>query len=195
MIADDYAGQRQRVLDPSRMFQGLTAKQELYAEYRFSAIPPVDAYRLAFDCEGAKDQTVKRDAWELDRDSRVVARVAQLIANRMAQSSLAPNLSREFVTDGIMRIAMLGEKESNRLAALIALGKTVGIDLFRDVHVTERRERSADEIDAELRTKLEALQRGLTIEGASRPVESVRDVLSPGAARAVKDRRRKPMAR
>lgn len=196
MAALDYELETRAVLNPDRVMQGLTVKQEEYAQARFMHATPAEAYRLAYDCSGSTDKSIARQAWTLDHDVRIVARVRQLTVERNARSSLAPSLSRDFVLNGIMEIAMMGQKESNRLNAYVQLGKTVGIDLFRDVHVTERRERSADEIDAELKARLEALQNGMrTIEGASRPAESVQEVLKPVPAGTAKDRRRKPAPR
>ena len=183
-----------RALDPLRVFQGLTPKQETYALERFSGSGQAEAYRIAYpDTEMTPDQ-VKRMAYDLDRHPAVVARVAQLTADRMKHSSLLPHLSPEFVTDGIMRTAMFGEKESNRLRAYELLGKVAGIDLFRETTRVERVDRTAEDVDRELKAKLQALMNGMTIEGSASsvpasPASSAPIKPQPAAAR---DRRRKP---
>jgi len=133
-------------------------------------------------------------AYDLDRHPAVVARVAQLTADRMKHSSLLPHLSPEFVTDGIMRIAMFGSKESVQLQAYALLGKVAGIDLFRETTRVERVDRTAEDVDRELKAKLQALMNGMTIEGSASsvpasPASSAPIKPQPAAAR---DRRRKP---
>lgn len=79
-----------------------------------------------------------------------------------------------------MRLADHAEKESVQVASLIALGKTVGIDLFRETTRIERVERTPEEIDKELVAHLKALQP--MIEGKANVT------VEPEAT----DRRRKP---
>ncbi len=190
-----HAEEFSRALDPLRVFQGLTPKQETYALERFSGSGQAEAYRIAYpDTEMTPDQ-VKRMAYDLDRHPAVVARVAQLTADRMKHSSLLPHLSPEFVTDGIMRTAMFGEKESNRLRAYELLGKVAGIDLFRETTRVERVDRTAEDVDRELKAKLQALMNGMTIEGSASsvpasPASSAPAKPTPAARR---DRRRKPI--
>jgi hypothetical protein len=185
-----------RVLNPLRVFQGLTPKQEAYAQARFNGAGPTEAYLASFDASGSKPETVKRMAYDVDRNPNVAARVAQLMAERMKQSSLLPFLSPEFVTDGIMRIAMFGEKESNRLKAYEDLGKVAGIDLFRETTRVERVDRTAEDVDKELKAKLQAMMAAMTIDGtaSSVPPSSQAPAAKPQPAGKV-DRRRKPVAR
>lgn len=191
-----HAEEFSRALDPLRVFQGLTPKQETYALERFSGSGQAEAYRIAYpDTEMTPDQ-VKRMAYDLDRHPAVVARVAQLTADRMKHSSLLPHLSPEFVTDGIMRTAMFGEKESNRLRAYELLGKVAGIDLFRETTRVERVDRTAEDVDRELKAKLQALMNGMTIEGSASSVPAApAAAVKPTPAGAKVDRRRKPVAR
>ena len=87
------------------------------------------------------------------------------------------------VLNGLMRLATSAEKESVQLGAWQTLGKTVGIDLFRETVVHETRSRTVEDVEQELKQKLDALRAGLTIEGKAERVE-------PGAVKP--DRRRKP---
>lgn len=183
-------------LNPLRVGQGLTVKQEAYAQARFEGNDGHDSYMIAFKPEGWKRSSVTDAAYLLDRDHRILARVAQLRAERMKHSSLLPFLSPEFVTDGIMRIAMTGEKESNRLNAYVHLGKVAGIDLFRETTRVERVDRTAEDVDRELKAKLQALMNGMTIEGSASSVPaSPAAAAKPTPASAKPDRRRKPVAR
>lgn len=180
------------VLDPMRVLQGLTVKQEAFAMARFMGANQAEAYKEAYGTEGQDAKQVGRVASELDRHPGIVARVGQLTAERMAKSTLAPLLSREFVTDGLMRLAMTAEKESVKLGSLIALGKVVTVDLFRETTRIEKVDRSLDEVNAELKAKLQDMMRGLTIDGAA-PVDVTPAKPTPAGAKP--DRRRKPVAR
>lgn len=187
-----------RALDPLRVLQGLTPKQEAYAQARFAGAGPAEAYTASFDASGSKPETVKRMAHDVDRNPNVAARVAQLMAERMKQSSLLPFLSQEFVTDGIMRIAMFGSKESVQLQAYALLGKVAGIDLFRETTRIEKVDRTAEDVDRELKAKLQALMNGMTIEGSANasPAEVGKvEAAKPAPAGLKRDRRRKPTPR
>lgn len=176
-------------LNPLRVGQGLTVKQEAYAQARFEGNDGHDSYMIAFKPEGWKRSSVTDAAYVLDHDHRILARVAQLRAERMQNSSLLPFLSQEFVTDGIMRIAMTGAKESVQLQAYALLGKVAGIDLFRETTRVERVDRTAEDVDRELKAKLQSLMAGMTIDGAA-PVDVTPAKPTPAARR---DRRRKPI--
>jgi hypothetical protein len=85
---------------------------------------------------------------------------------------------------------MNADKDSTKLQAYIALGKTVGIDLFREVHVTERITRTPEDVDRELldhinklKPVLEGQARDVTPNGAAK--------IKPGSSSG-RDRRRKP---
>lgn len=181
-----------RALDPLRVFQGMTAKQEAYALARFRGLNQSDAYREAYSDEEKDPKQISRVAIELDKHPAIVARVMQLTAERMKFSSLLPHLSPEFVTDGIMRTAMFGEKESNRLRAYELLGKMAGIDLFREITRVERIDRTPQDVDRELKAKLQDMMKELTIEGEA-PIDVT--PAKPAPAGLKRDRRRKPAPR
>lgn len=178
-------------LNPLRVGQGLTPSQDAYAQARFEGHDSHDAYVIAFKPEGWQRESITRRGYDLDHDSRILARVAQLRAERMKQSSLLPYLSPEFITDGIMRIAMTGAKESVQLQAYALLGKVAGIDLFRETTRVERVDRTPADVDKELKAKLQDLMQGLTIDAAANPpapASTKPAPLEPGK----RDRRRKP---
>lgn len=106
-----------------------------------------------------------------------------MVERRDALSSLAPRVTKEFVLNGVVDLALNADKDSTRLRAFELLGKSVGIDLFRETHVTEKRDRTVEEVDAALREHLASL--APMIEGTATPVP-----LTPGKP----DRRRKPTA-
>lgn len=176
--------------------QGLTAKQEAFAQARFRGANQSEAYREAYGDEGRNANAISTMASDLDRHPAIVSRVTQLTAERMSKSSLSPLLSQEFVTDGLMRLAMTAEKETVRMGSLIALGKVAGIDLFRETTRVERVDRTAEDVDRELKAKLQALMNGMTIEGSASSVPASQPAaVKPTPATAKPDRRRKPVAR
>ncbi len=183
------------VLDPLRVFQGLTAKQEAYAMARFRGANQYEAYCSAYDVEGCSRETIQRSAVDADRHPAIVARVQQLTAERDRASNLSADLSREFVINGIMRIAMMGQKETTQLRAYELLGKTAGIDLFRETTRVEHVNRTPEDVERELKARLGEMMK--TIEGSARAAESdsPADKPKPAPAAAGRDRRRKPTPR
>jgi hypothetical protein len=176
-------------LDESDGLQGLTSKQYRFAIACFSGLSDADAYRQAYECSGMTDAAIYSASAQLSRHPLVRAKLQELRVKLDGQTSLAPGLNREFVLNGIMGLAISASKESVRLGAYIALGKTVGIDLFREVHVTERVTRTVEDVDKELREHLTRLQS--TIDATAKDVTPPAASVKPAGGR---DRRRKPIA-
>lgn len=168
MFANVDRPNQRSVLDPNDPYDGLTSKQQKFVELSFSGLSDLDAYRQAYDCSAMTDATIKRKAVELAHAPLVTAKIRQLQDKRDSQSTLAANLTRDWITRRIMKIADKGEKESNQLRALELLGKHVGIDLFRETTRVERVERTPEDIDAELETQLRSI--ATTLEGKARDV-------------------------
>lgn len=173
-------------LDDSRAFQGLTSAQHRFVTLVMSGLSNVEAFRAVYDVSGWTEGTAAGKASELANHPMVLAKLRELRQRVDAQSTLAPGLTREFVLNGLMAIALNGDKDSTRVSALVNLGKTVGIDLFRETVVTEKRVRTVADVEQELKDRLEELKQTLTVEGAARRVEP--DSTAPPA----RDRRRKP---
>ncbi len=172
-------------LDGSRPFEGLTSAQYRFVSLVFSGYQNVQAYQAVYDTAGMATSTIYSKANELVNLPNVAAKIRELRERSDIQSTLSPGITREFVLNGIKDIALTEPKGSTRLAAYIALGKTVGIDLFREVHVTEKRVRTVEDVESELKDRLAELQKQLTtVEGEARRVD--------GAAPGARDRRRKP---
>jgi hypothetical protein len=177
-------------LDETDGLQGLTSKQYRFAIAMFSGLSHVAAYRDTYDCSGMADATIQGKASELAHHPLVTAKMRELRVKVDQQTTLAPYLSRELVLNGLLRLATSATKESVQLGAYIALGKTVGIDLFREVHVTERITRTPEDVDRELldhinklKPVLEGQARDVTPNGAAK--------IKPGSSSG-RDRRRKP---
>ena len=138
-----------------------------------------EAYRQIFDTAGQADSTVYGNANALAKNPLIVAKLDELRLKAEQQATLAPTLGRSFVLNGIMALALSSDKDSVKLRAYELLGKTAGIDLFRDTVIHTKDERTIEDVDRELRAKLKDLQVTLDLEPNS---------VSTSPA----DRRRKP---
>lgn len=175
-------------LDPNDAFGGLTSRQEIFATLSFAGFSDADAYRQAYDRPDASYDEIATATKLTAHNPLVVARLKTLVGQRAANSTLAPWLSREWIANGIADLARHADKDSTKLNAFIALGKMSGIDMFRETVRHENVTRKVEDVDDELRVRLEELRKVLTIEGKVRPVE-------PGSGSPLpKDRRRKPQA-
>lgn len=152
-------------LQKDKSFDGLTPKQYNYATARAAGATMSEAYRTAYDVGPDTDPVVANwDARTVEAHPLVVKRVRELVARNEAVNSLAPLVTKEWIINGVANIASNEQlKPADRLKAYDMLGRSVGIDLFRDVTVIEKRERTPAEIQAELKAKLESLMP--TIEG------------------------------
>lgn len=168
------------VLDPNDALQGLTSRQQLFVALSFSGLNDSVAYRRSGDCSGMSEQAIGRLAHQMAHMPKVQAKLRQLQDNRDDQSTLASSLTREWIQQRLMKLADHAEKDTVKVTALIALGKVVGIDLFRETTRVERIERTPADIDRELEEQLRSM--AVTIEGK---VNAVTDKV-PG------DRQRKP---
>lgn len=147
-------------LDESDALQGLTSQQFHFALYSFMGDNDAAAYRKAYgypDSTPDNDPNLAYRAHVVANNPKVQAKLFQLRAKHEATASLAPLLSKQFVLNGVMQLALSADKDSTRLRAYELLGKTVGIDLFRETHRVEKTERTVEQIDAELKERLKNL--------------------------------------
>ena len=180
-------------LDESDGLQGLTSKQYAFAVACFSGLNDTDAYRKVYDCQGMTDTSIHGAAALLSKHPLVNAKLKELRLKVDSQTTLAPYLTRELVINGILGLATNSDKDSVRLAAYIALGKTVGIDLFREVHVTEKITRTPEDVDKELLNHINKLKP--ILESTARDVTPDKGgVASEQSGGTRPDRRRKPGA-
>ncbi len=177
-------------LDKDAPYDGLTSRQHLYVTLSFSGLSNIEAYRQAYDCEGMAPGTLAERAHLIAHNPLVRAKLKELVASREERSSVSAWLTKDWIINGIAGLAQVADKDSTRLAAYIALGKTAGIDLFRETVRHEQVTRTVEDVEQELKQKLDTLRAGLTIEGKAERLE-------PGASppASTKDRRRKPASK
>jgi len=95
----------------------LTAKQEAYAQGIADGLGQADAYRMAYDAEGMKDNTIYPLASKLMNNSKVATRVAEL-KSQVAEKQL---WTREMSVKGLMsayRIALEAKASTGMTAAV-----------------------------------------------------------------------------
>ena len=179
-------------LDPAKPFEGLNFQQDAYCWARLDGLKSVDAYMHAYKIEDKNSRyDVSVAAAQIARNPKVVQRLKELIKERDAQTSLVPRLNREFVVNGVMELAMHAKSDSVKLRAFELLGKSAGIDLFRDVKVTEKLDRDPETIDQMIKDKLLNMVRGDAIDGVIMD-DSTAKTLTIDSEPNRKDRRRRP---
>ena len=95
----------------------LTAKQEAFCQGIADGLGQADAYRMAYDADGMKDNTIYSKASVLMSDGKVTARVAELKA-QVAEKQL---WTREMSVKGLMsayRIALEAKASTGMTAAV-----------------------------------------------------------------------------
>lgn len=156
-------------LREDRGFQGLTVKQEDYANARLGGLQPLEALKSVYAPNTENYGTLSNMAAQLEANPRIQGRIRQLLAERQQKTSFAPiQVDRDFVIQGVATLALTAAKDADKLKAYDMLGKSVGIDLFRETVIHEKRERSVEDVEKDLRAKLDAMRK--TIDGEARDV-------------------------
>ena len=175
-------------LDQTSGLQGLTSAQQAFARLVHSGLNSTEAYRQVY----GDGPNVSVMASRLLDDVKVNAKLVELRSRSEAQSSLLPRINREYVIDGIKKLADDEKIKANtRLAAYIALGKTREVNLFGSDPIEQPQQRSVDDIDKQLL----AMLRGMvsTIDGQATDITPAKEkapAVKPGPA--VVGRKRKP---
>ena len=143
---------------PKAKRRKLTSKQEqfLAALIRDDGRSLSDCYREAYDCENMSAAAVHNEASLLAGHHEVARRVALHRASIERSAASSALSRRRFVLEGLERESTTAASDSARVAALVALGKTQGVDLFTD-RVEQVADRTPDEVRAELEARLAAL--------------------------------------
>ncbi len=115
-------------LDPDDAFQGMTSAQQMFVSLSFSGLNDTEAYRQTFNVA----EPLPANVHVMAHNPLVVRKLKELVASRDRQSTLASWLTKDWILHGIAGLAQTADKDSTRLAAYVALGKTAGIDLFRE---------------------------------------------------------------
>lgn len=144
----------------NRMAHGLSPRQEAFAQLVARGENLSDAYRATYRA-GGMAKSVNEAASRLAKNGKVKARLDELLKQVEASMHRDSVAIRRHVFGGLMKESRNEEaKPSERIAALIALGKIDVVSMFREVHTALiPDERRPEEVEVELRSKLRELFR------------------------------------
>jgi hypothetical protein len=133
----------------------LTAKQEQFARSIIEGRTQADAYRDAYDAAGMQHTTVWNEASKLIRHPEVSARVEALKWEADAARRVLLLDREEAILARMEHEALTAKTDSARIRALELLGRHAG--MFAERVEVERVDRTAAQIEADLRDRLERL--------------------------------------
>ena len=136
--------------------QPLTGKQEAFAKLVAGGAVLSDAYRECYSADTMKDSTVWSEACRLAQNPKVSARIKDIQADMEADRRTIERRREEWVLKRLSEDADQADNASSRIRALELVGKTVG--MFTDrIEQADTAERSASEIEKELKARLDRL--------------------------------------
>jgi len=149
----------------------LTPRQEAFARLVAQGHSLSDAYRGTYSSRG-KASTVNVSASQLAKTPKIHNRIEVLLKQQEMAMHRDAVAIRRHVFAGLMRESRNETaRPSERISALIALGKIDVVSMFREVRsIEDRTERKPEEVEAELRSKLRELFRPETIEHNAKEV-------------------------
>jgi len=136
--------------------QPLTGKQEAFAKLVASGSMLSDAYRECYSADNMKSSTLWSEACRLAQNPKVSARIKDIQADMEADRRTIERRREEWVLKRLSEEADQADNASSRIRALELVGKTVG--MFTDrIEQAETSERSASEIEKDLKARLDRL--------------------------------------
>ena len=136
--------------------QPLTGKQEAFAKLVANGAVLSDAYRECYSADNMKNSTLWSEACRLAQNPKVSARIKDIQADMEQDRRTIERRREEWVLKRLSEEADQADNASSRIRALELVGKTVG--MFTDrIEQAETSERSASEIEKELRARLDRL--------------------------------------
>jgi len=134
---------------------GLTVKQEKFAQELAKGATQSDAYRIAYGAENQKPETIWTEASKLASHPMVSQRVMMLLAEQERAMLKDRVKLQTHVLSGLLAESQREEsRASERIAALVALGKTNVVGLYKEEDVGDKKGRKVEEIEAELRQRM-----------------------------------------
>lgn len=136
--------------------QPLTGKQEAFAKLVAGGSMLSDAYRECYSADNMKSSTLWSEACRLAQNPKVSTRIKDIQADMEADRRTIERRREEWVLKRLSEEADQADNASSRIRALELVGKTVG--MFTDrIEQAETSERSASEIEKELKARLDRL--------------------------------------
>ena len=133
---------------------GLTAKQEDFCQAVMAGASFAEAYRGAYHADDMVPNSIWNAASRLAADAKVRGRLEQLAEQKEAERRMLALSRADWVVEKITQQVMdPATPAAVKTRALELLGKTIG--LFTDrVETKDVSERSADELEAQIRARL-----------------------------------------
>ena len=136
----------------------LTAKQEAFAKQVAGGAVLSDAYRDCYSAEGMRDSTIWSEACKLAQNPKVSTRVKAIQAEMEEDRLTIERRRSEWILKRLTHEAEMAPTDGARVRALELLGKSLTVSMFTDrIEQTDTTERSASDIEAELRRRLDRL--------------------------------------
>lgn len=142
---------------------GLTEKQERFAQEIMAGANYTAAYRAAYSADGMADGTVWTEAHKMAAHPKVTARLEQLRAAKEAERRMQALSLSDFVVAGWKELAQSKIVHADgtieeippavRTRNLELIGKHLGMFVDR-VETTDMTDRSAEEIEAQIKARL-----------------------------------------
>jgi hypothetical protein len=138
---------------------GLTVKQEAFAQALASGLSNADSYRAAYDATSMKDNSIHAEASRLAASPTISARVREILDGKAIKNSMFADRQREKHSDKVWRTlwAMVDAAETPPAvkASLLSLGAKAAGMLTDKVEI-DQKVTDSKSIEAEI---LERLQR------------------------------------
>jgi hypothetical protein len=151
---------------------GLTVKQEIFCQELAKGATQSDAYRKAYNSSAAKPETIWAEASRLAADPMVSARVAGLLQEQeRAMLKDRVRLQMHVLSGLLAESQKMESRASERISALVALGRTNVVGLYKEDAGDPAKGRKAEEIEAELRSKMAELVGSMALPTAHKATE------------------------
>lgn len=141
--------------------KSLTPKQLKFAEALGHGIDGEpcsisDAYRHAYDTEKMSDAVIRNEASKLSQHNDVAIMVDKIIADRSRAKHVREVSTKERIENELWQIVDNEDNNTHRLRALEMMGKSIA--MFSEVTISKDEQRSLEDIEQELRAKLNSLK-------------------------------------
>lgn len=141
--------------------KSLTPKQLKFAEALGHGIDGEpcsisDAYRHAYDTKKMSDAVIRNEASKLSQHHDVAIMVDSIIADRSRAKHVREVTTKERIENELWKIVDEEENNTHRLRALEMMGKSIA--MFSEVTISKDEQRSLEDIEQDLRAKLNSLK-------------------------------------
>ena len=134
----------------------LTSKQEAFAMQVAKGAMLSEAYRDCYAADSMRDSTIWSEACKLAQNPKVATRIKAIQADMEQDRRTIERRREEWVLKRLTQEADQAETDGARIRAIELVGRTIG--MFTDrIEQADDAERSASDIEADLRKRLDRL--------------------------------------